>query len=62
MSLQVDLAHLMIKIGVAMDFDAETALSNSGNAKKMTFLTEHVMMYSHNSNSNQFNLLRKDKI
>lgn len=62
MSLQVDLAHLMIKIGVAMDFDAETALSNSGNAKKMTFLTEHVMMYSHNSNSNQFKLLRKDKI
>ena len=52
----------MIKIGVAMDFDAETALSNSGNAKKMTFLTEHVMMYSHNSNSNQFKLLRKDKI
>jgi hypothetical protein len=62
MSLQVDLAHLMIKIGVAMDFDAETALSNSGNAKKMTFLTEHVMMHSHNSNSNQFKLLRKDKI
>jgi hypothetical protein len=62
MSLQVDLAHLMIKIGVAMDFDAETALSNSGYAKKMTFLTEHVMMYSHNSNSNQFKLLRKVKI